>query len=97
VNLLNRLLDCLLLALLQVADNGDLQLVDATDGWKAHTPLYLAIVLSLVIAVLCALLVVGMLVLKGLDLLAAVNKDLQVRNGQQTIALSVLPLLSGAS
>jgi hypothetical protein len=68
----------LLLPTLQVADNGELQLVDATDGWKSHTPLYLAIVLSLVIAVLCALLVVGMLLLSGLELLAKVNRDLQV-------------------
>jgi uncharacterized integral membrane protein len=69
----------LLLLLLQVADSGELQLVDATDGWKAHTPLYLAIVLSLVIAVLCALLVVVMLVLRGLDMLRKVNAELQVR------------------
>jgi uncharacterized integral membrane protein len=72
-------LPLLLLLLLQVADSGELQLVDATDGWKAHTPLYLAIVLSLVIAVLCALLVVVMLVLRGLDMLRKVNAELQVR------------------
>jgi hypothetical protein len=35
-------------------------------------------VLSLVIAVLCALLVVVMLVLRGLDMLRQVNAELQV-------------------
>ena len=67
------LLLLLLLLLLQVADNGELQLVDATDAWVAHTPLYLAVVFSLVIAALCAL-----LVLQGLALLRKVNADLQV-------------------
>lgn len=71
---------------LQVADNGELQLVDATDAWVAHTPLYLAVMFSLVIAALCALLVVALLVLQGLALLRKVNADLQVGRGRVAVS-----------
>lgn len=63
---------------LQEADNGDLQLADSTNGWMTHTPLYAAVILSLVIAIMCSLLVVMMLVFAGLGMLNKINKDLQV-------------------
>lgn len=63
---------------LQVPDGADLQFIDASSAWMSHTPLYAAIVLSLVISAMCGLLVVAMLVYAGLDVLNKINKDLQV-------------------
>jgi len=62
----------------QVTDGAELQFVDATTAWMSHTPLYAAIILSLVISAMCGLLVVAMLVYAGLDVLNKINKDLQV-------------------
>lgn len=63
--------------LLQVAEDGDLKLVDASDAWRHNTPLYCAIILSLVIAAMCSLLVVAMLVYTGLSMLKKINIELQ--------------------
>lgn len=71
-------ISCCGLMLLQVADDGDVKLVDATNAWMHNLPLYCAIVLSLVIAAMCSLLVVAMLTYMGLGMLKKVNIELQV-------------------
>ncbi len=70
-----RAVNCLLP---QVLANGDLTLTDATNAWKEDGPLYAAIALSVVIAALCGMVVMGVVLYFGLKYLQQVNADLQV-------------------